>query len=98
MTETRPIRESQQRYPDEFSGRVAGLSDEHLSEVNYVVTVGRHDEKDRVGSEALDVLDALRDVIVEESNHRSATLWNTTADLNGGHYPIVARDATEFGR
>ena len=93
------LRESQRERLVEAAAALAGLSDNDLEEVSFTVTMGhavimkRLDSTHQIGdpySPAVMAVGTLRDIIVDETNHRLGVIWNSRADLNGGHLPIVS--------
>lgn len=105
---TATIRESQQRYFETVSAFIAGLSDDEAREVSYALICARRETRDRLGiapeqpgedeAPILEAIGRLRDIVVDENNHRLAVIHNMQADLNGGHYPVVSIDGTEVGK
>lgn len=79
---------------------VRGLDDSALVNVKLSITRLLHERLEN-GDDWLDPIPqtfcALSDVLTVEINHRLATIWNTRADLQGGHHVIVTNDLHEVG-
>jgi hypothetical protein len=99
MSHLSTLRADQESALSRAADALRTISDDELSQVTRALFGVLADwPKDVFGSRGGELVRALTDLPLGESEHRRVSYWNIEAELNGGHHTIVSLDENEIGK